>query len=91
MTISTNPHSAPPMCAKWAIPVEKPPTPLKRSNKIRPPIKNLAFMGIGGNSNISLVFGNKMANAIKIPMMAPEAPTTGTAAITPRKDIRIYS
>ena len=79
-----NPPIAPPRCAKWAIPVLAPPTPLNKSNKIYAPTKYFAFTGMGGNSNINWVLGYRIAKAMATPIIAPEAPTIGTAPIKPK-------
>ena len=75
----SQPISAPPTWAKWAIlsplicliPKYKEPI-IKMGNKI------FALMGKGININISSAFGKRVAKAAIIPKIAPEAPTIGT-------------
>lgn len=76
---------APPRCAKCAMPVFTPPTPLNKSNKIYAPTRYLAFTGMGGKSSINCVLGYKIAKAIATPIIAPDAPTIDIGPINPRK------
>ena len=45
-----------------------------------PATKYFAFIGIGGKSSMSLVFGKFIPNPTNIPNTAPDAPKTGTFA-----------
>ena len=66
------------MWAKWAIdPIEAEVRPKNKSIRIKAGTKNFAFMGTGGNINISFVLGNINENATTIPYIAPDAPIIG--------------
>ena len=53
-------------------------TPIVSSSTTIIGMRIFAFTGIGGMINISLALGKINANAIRIPNIAPEAPTNGT-------------
>lgn len=71
------PVIAPPKCAKCAIPDVNPDTPLNKSNATAPTIKNFALIGIGNGKTINFILGNIKPKAMKTPIIAPDAPTTG--------------